>query len=1067
MFYAHFVLAKKGPLARIWLAAHWDKKLTKAHVFETNLETSVDGILQPKVKMALRTSGHLLLGVVRIYSRKAKYLLADCNEAFVKIKMAFRPGMVDLPEDNREAAMNAITLPEVFHDFDTAMPNLDEVDIQAQFSMNQTRAEEITMREDYGNINLDTEDDGFGDSMSMDPQTPEMLRDASTMEPNFGADHISLAGEESRTNSVMDGHHQDSRAMSMLAGTSRSHAGTSRVDMDAMSHTAISHAGTSRLDMDALSNVGNMSHADTSRVDMDTMSRPGTSLAGTSVVGNDDIAMDDSAAPSTRAQSVRESNKALDMDAPIQDDGFGGFGGGQDILAGGLFEGGSLFDDAPPSMPPSERHAASEIGFDDHDSYAGMPSPGGMSSPGGCSRPPTPMRSECDGSEHPMSEVTGTGPHQTPLDTAPGSPTPSNHSLASHHSAASVASRQSLASAASAAASVQSRASSRHSAAAVANAGAEPAAADQTTLLHNEEESFALAPVDSSAVRGYTRAKRKRKLIVDEVKAISGEEMKAQLSDTTDIVTTLDLAPPTKRLMHWKETGGVEKLFALPGRTLNSRPLFKDYQRNLTARPVGNEDFDTLLGDKEGDYLQLDHVRGAGEEDVFEPKEKPEKEKKRITRKRKYPEAEEYARRQEELVRQQEESAEQERKAHELARQQEKEQLEQQNLLAQQQQEQEMLRSQTPGYDAQSNYAQSFGGQTPVAASYGGQTPGGQSHYDPVGTPGAQSYIDPAQTPGGQTPMAASYGGQTPGGQSYVDPALTPAGYQDPALTPGAQSYADPSRTPGGQSYHDPGQSYHAQQTPGYDAQSNYAASVGGYTPAHTAGYPTPAHQGGYETPAHQPVYPPASPAPEAYPAPPPANLTPGQPNTDFTDQWVSQAATAQATGHAENPVQTPSHEPGAALDYNPASAMAPNMGGWPSYRQASPTQSATPFHETEYAESNAAPEEFSNDIDPNASKEEDEMEEGEDIEHFEDRVLNKRAAKLHRQLAKKFESTDEILLTSLIKKNNRKQCAQKFYSLLVLQKVMANELKQDPSLPYADLIITKGTKFDTAAQSL
>ena len=95
MFYAHFVLAKKGPLARIWLAAHWDKKLTKAHVFETNIEKSVEGILQPKVKMALRTSGHLLLGVVRIYSRKAKYLLADCNEAFVKIKMAFRPGMVE------------------------------------------------------------------------------------------------------------------------------------------------------------------------------------------------------------------------------------------------------------------------------------------------------------------------------------------------------------------------------------------------------------------------------------------------------------------------------------------------------------------------------------------------------------------------------------------------------------------------------------------------------------------------------------------------------------------------------------------------------------------------------------------------------------------------------------------------------------------------------------------------------------------------------------------------------------------------------------------------------------
>ena len=74
---------------------------------------------------------------------------------------------------------------------------------------------------------------------------------------------------------------------------------------------------------------------------------------------------------------------------------------------------------------------------------------------------------------------------------------------------------------------------------------------------------------------GFTKAKRKRKLIVDETKNISGEEMKSQLSDTTDIVTTLDLAPPTKRLMHWKETGGVEKLFALPGRSLPARCLFK------------------------------------------------------------------------------------------------------------------------------------------------------------------------------------------------------------------------------------------------------------------------------------------------------------------------------------------------------------------------------------------------------------------------------------------------------------------------------------------------------------
>ena len=42
---------------------------------------------QQTAPMALRLTGQLLLGVVRIYSRKAKYLLDDCNEALVKIKV--------------------------------------------------------------------------------------------------------------------------------------------------------------------------------------------------------------------------------------------------------------------------------------------------------------------------------------------------------------------------------------------------------------------------------------------------------------------------------------------------------------------------------------------------------------------------------------------------------------------------------------------------------------------------------------------------------------------------------------------------------------------------------------------------------------------------------------------------------------------------------------------------------------------------------------------------------------------------------------------------------------------
>jgi hypothetical protein len=88
MFYSDALLSKTGPLARVWLASNMERKLTKKDCLSSNLEHSievmVDGASAP---MALRLSGQLLLGVVRIYSRKARYLLDDCNEALLKIKM--------------------------------------------------------------------------------------------------------------------------------------------------------------------------------------------------------------------------------------------------------------------------------------------------------------------------------------------------------------------------------------------------------------------------------------------------------------------------------------------------------------------------------------------------------------------------------------------------------------------------------------------------------------------------------------------------------------------------------------------------------------------------------------------------------------------------------------------------------------------------------------------------------------------------------------------------------------------------------------------------------------------
>lgn len=73
-------------------------------------------LMQFEVKLSLRTTGHLLLGIVRIYSRKAKYVLADCNDAFLKLKMAFKHGGTnDNALRDREKSSSEIPEVENFH----------------------------------------------------------------------------------------------------------------------------------------------------------------------------------------------------------------------------------------------------------------------------------------------------------------------------------------------------------------------------------------------------------------------------------------------------------------------------------------------------------------------------------------------------------------------------------------------------------------------------------------------------------------------------------------------------------------------------------------------------------------------------------------------------------------------------------------------------------------------------------------------------------------------------------------------------------------------------------------
>ncbi|CAA6660281.1 unnamed protein product [Spirodela intermedia] len=123
MFYSQFILARKGPLGTIWIAAHLERKLRKNQVADTDIGESVDSILFPDVPIALRLSSHLLLGVVRIYSRKVNYLFHDCSETLLRVKQAFRSTAVDLPPEESTAPYHSITLPETFDLDDFELPD--------------------------------------------------------------------------------------------------------------------------------------------------------------------------------------------------------------------------------------------------------------------------------------------------------------------------------------------------------------------------------------------------------------------------------------------------------------------------------------------------------------------------------------------------------------------------------------------------------------------------------------------------------------------------------------------------------------------------------------------------------------------------------------------------------------------------------------------------------------------------------------------------------------------------------------------------------------------------------
>lgn len=425
MYYAHFILNKKGPLAKIWLAAHWDKKLTKAQIYETNIESTIETILEPQMKLALRTSGHLLLGVCRIYSRKVKYLLADCNEAFVKIKLAFRPGLIDMPKEKQQASVDAITLPEKFPEFFVNFEdiNMEDMDLTKNINTQQARIEDITLKEDFGTF-VATQDDDFGDMGS------------------FGMDMDTfMMGDLERGRQLENG--------SMLGGNGLDF-------FDDQSNNQSNFANSKDIQPMDLNDLNNDLNANGGLMD--------------STVGNQINSFNDEL--DQPSKNLGELGDTLDM--PDIDD--------NTVEMTNPIEGvvPNLFEDHTVNQGEEEKKADNEN-------------------------------------------------------------SPENK--------------------------------------------------ENSPEKENETGDIELAPVNlpstTVVVEKQNRTKRRiRKLIIDDIKEIDSSSMKTQLSDTTNIIGQLELAPPTRRLMLLKETSGVDKMFSLTSRPLHNKTLLKLYTKNMFTRSL-------------------------------------------------------------------------------------------------------------------------------------------------------------------------------------------------------------------------------------------------------------------------------------------------------------------------------------------------------------------------------------------------------------------------------------------------------------------------------------------------
>lgn len=243
------LISNDGPLGDIWLAANYDKKLTKHQLLNTNIvesakyitnrthhignQTEDSNISTDMDAITLRLSGQLLLGVTKIYSRKTKYLLDDINDVLYKLRAVFRMSSgvqlgpdggvstkVNLPPQQTTIAdLNTITLKDQVTGFDLLWQEnlqLEEEPINPMDTVFNNDNDSLRLDTSVGSIEYGRLEDRHGGDDIADDEDINLDFDLNLDDDgqSFAGSielgrNASNAGDEIH-NSVLEGHHHKS-----------------------------------------------------------------------------------------------------------------------------------------------------------------------------------------------------------------------------------------------------------------------------------------------------------------------------------------------------------------------------------------------------------------------------------------------------------------------------------------------------------------------------------------------------------------------------------------------------------------------------------------------------------------------------------------------------------------------------------------------------------------------------------------------------------------------------------------------------------------------------------------